>query len=116
LAIPYRFLCGSARNIEQNDQRIRMQLPQRRHTLAAFEFFKLGVDSGHARDQANQRASDIRAKALFLEESGVIGVGLRRVSVRLKKRMGTIWRYLGSATRTKTRMDSSTRRKLAFLH
>src|SRR6202021_2733625 len=32
------------------------------------------------------------------------------VNVRLKKRMGTTWRYFGSATRTNTRMDSSTRR------
>jgi len=92
-----------------NDQRIRMQLPTATTYFGCvFEFFKLGVDSGHARDQANQRASDIRAKALFPR-------GIRRYRRRLRRGqrqieetpMGTIWRYLGSATRTKTRMDSS---------
>src|SRR6202035_5389167 len=34
------------------------------------------------------------------------------VKVRLKKRMGTTWRNFGSATRTNTRMDSSTWRTL----
>ena len=33
--------------------------------------------------------------------------------MKLKNRMGTTWRNFGSATRTKTRMDSSTWRSLA---
>ena len=71
-------LGGSTGHVEQNDDAIRVQLPQRRHALAALEFFEFGVDASGNRDHADQRSGHIGTQALLFEEAGAVGIGFRR--------------------------------------
>ena len=70
--------CRRAGDFEQDHECVRVQLPQRRHALAAFEFFQFGVDASHALNQADERARNIGAKAFLLEEACIVGFGFGR--------------------------------------
>src|SRR6267378_2391323 len=80
------------RKIEQHHERVGVQLPHGRRILGTLQFLQLRSQSRGNSDDAKQHSTYARARARLLQ---------------------VICRNLGSATRTKTRIDSSRRRNLA---